>query len=167
MRILQQVPGSVLWLLKDTPDAALNLQREAAQRGVDAQCLVFAERMPNAEHLARHKMADLFLDTWPYNAHTTASDALWAGLPLLTLQGHTFPGRVASSLLRNLQLPELITEEVQAYEAMAVRLATNPDLLSVLRSRLNAVKHDSTPFKPAQHAKELEALFLDMMRQVH
>jgi predicted O-linked N-acetylglucosamine transferase (SPINDLY family) len=167
MRILQQVPGSVLWLLKDTPDAALNLQREAAQRGVDPQRLVFAERMPNAEHLARHRMADLFLDTWPYNAHTTASDALWAGLPLLTLQGHTFPGRVANSLLRNLQLLELITEEVQAYEAMAVRLATNPDLLSVLRSRLNAVKHDSAPFKPAQHAKELEALFLDMMKQVH
>jgi predicted O-linked N-acetylglucosamine transferase (SPINDLY family) len=167
MRILQQVPGSVLWLLKDTPDAALNLQREAAHRGVDAQRLVFAERMPNAEHLARHRMADLFLDTWPYNAHTTASDALWAGLPLLTLQGNTFPGRVASSLLRNLQLPELITEEVQAYEAMAIRLATTPDLLSVLRSRLNAVKHDSTPFKPAQHAKELEALFLEMMKHVH
>jgi len=167
MRILQQVPGSVLWLLKDTPDAALNLQREAAQRGVDPQRLVFAERMPNAEHLARHRMADLFLDTWPYNAHTTASDALWAGLPLLTLQGNTFPGRVASSLLRNLQLPELITEEVQAYEAMAVRLATTPDLLSVLRSRLNAVKHDSTPFKPAQHTKELEALFLEMMKHVH
>ena len=167
MRILQQVPGSVLWLLQDTQDAASNLQREAAQRGVDPQRLVFAERMPNADHLARHTMADLFLDTWPYNAHTTASDALWAGLPLLTLKGNTFPGRVASSLLRSLHLPELITVDVKAYEAMAVHLATDPNLLLSLRSSLNNVKHDSTPFKPAQHAKELEALFLDMMKHVH
>lgn len=167
MRILQQVPGSVLWLLQDTPESAANLQREAEQRGVPAQRVVFAPRMPNADHLARHSMADLFLDTWPYNAHTTASDALWAGLPLLTLKGKTFPGRVASSLLRSLHLPELITEDVNAYEAMAVHLATAPNLLSGLRSRLNSVKHDSTPFKPAQHAKELEALFLDMMKHVH
>jgi predicted O-linked N-acetylglucosamine transferase (SPINDLY family) len=152
-----------LWLLQDTPEAAANLRREAEQRGVDPNRLVFADRLPNEEHLARHANADLFLDTWPYNAHTTASDALWAGLPLLTLQGNTFPGRVASSLLRNLQLPELITQGVLAYEAMAVRLATNPDLLSALRSRLNAVKHDSTPFKPAQHVKELESLFRDMV----
>ncbi len=167
MRILQQVPGSVLWLLQDTPESAANLQREAAQRGVPTQRLVFAPRMPNADHLARHRMADLFLDTWPYNAHTTASDALWAGLPLLTLKGKTFPGRVASSLLRSLHLPELITEDVNAYEAMAVHLAIAPNLLSGLRSRLSSVKHDSTPFKPAQHAKELEALFLDMMKHVH
>ena len=167
MRILTQVPGSVLWLLQDTPEAASNLRREAKQRGLDPNRLVFADRLPNDEHLARHANADLFLDTWPYNAHTTASDALWAGLPLLTLKGSTFPGRVASSLLRNLQLPELITENVQAYEAMAVRLATDSDLLSALRSRLNAIKHDSTPFKPAQHTKELEALFMDMMKKVH
>jgi predicted O-linked N-acetylglucosamine transferase (SPINDLY family) len=167
MRLLTQVQGSVLWLLQDTPEAAANLRREAEQRGVDPHRLIFADRLPNDEHLARHALADLFLDTWPYNAHTTASDALWAGLPLLTLQGNTFPGRVASSLLRNLQLPELITEDVQSYEAMAVRLATNPDLLSALRSRLNAVKHHCTPFKPAQHTKELEALFLDMIKHVH
>jgi predicted O-linked N-acetylglucosamine transferase (SPINDLY family) len=167
MRILTQVPGSVLWLLQDTPEAAANLQREALQRGIDTQRLVFAPRMPNDEHLARHAMADLFLDTWPYNAHTTASDALWAGLPLLTIKGNSFPGRVASSLLCNLHLPELITEDVKSYEAMAVRLATDPNLLSALRSRLNSVKHDSTPFKPAQHAKELEALYLDMMKHVY
>jgi predicted O-linked N-acetylglucosamine transferase (SPINDLY family) len=105
MRLLTQVQGSVLWLLQDTPEAAANLRREAEQRGVDPHRLIFADRLPNDEHLARHALADLFLDTWPYNAHTTASDALWAGLPLLTLQGNTFPGRVASSLLRNLQLP--------------------------------------------------------------
>ena len=167
MRILTQVPESVLWLLQDTPEAAANLRCEAVMRGVDPNRLVFADRLPNDEHLARHANADLFLDTWPYNAHTTASDALWAGLPLLTLQGNTFPGRVASSLLHNLQLPELITENVHAYEAMAVRLATDSDLLSDLKSRLNAVKHDSTPFKPAQHTKELEALYLDMMKHVH
>lgn len=163
MRILTQVPGSVLWLLQDTLEAASNLRREAEQRGLDPNRLVFADRLPNDEHLARHANADLFLDTWPYNAHTTASDALWAGLPLLTLKGSTFPGRVASSLLRNLQLPELITENVQAYEAMAVRLATDSDLLSDLKIRLNAAKHDSTPFKPAQHTKELEALYREMV----
>ena len=167
MRILQQVPGSVLWLLQDTPESAANLQREAVQRGVDAQRLVFAPRMPNADHLARHALADLFLDTWPYNAHTTASDALWAGLPLLTLQGNTFPGRVASSLLISLKLPELIAYDEQVYVSMALRLATDSVLLSSLKSRLLDSKHDSTPFKPAQHAREMEALFRDMVKNLH
>jgi len=167
MRILQRVPGSVLWLLQDSPESAANLQREAAQRGVDDQRLVFALRTPNDEHLARHAMADLFLDTWPYNAHTTASDALWSGLPLLTLQGNTFPGRVASSLLISLKLPELIAHDEQAYEAMALRLATDSALLSSLQSRLLDTKNNSTPFKPAQHALEMEALFRDMVKNLH
>ena len=112
-------------------------------------------------------MADLFLDTWPYNAHTTASDALWSGLPLLTLQGNTFPGRVASSLLISLKLPELIAHDEQAYEAMALRLATDSALLSSLQSRLLDTKNNSTPFKPAQHALEMEALFRDMVKNLH
>ena len=105
MRILSRVEGSVLWLLEDTPSAAANLRREAAARGVDADRIIFAGRLPPAEHLARHRCADLFLDTLPYNAHTTASDALWAGLPLLTCRGETFAGRVAASLLENVGLP--------------------------------------------------------------
>lgn len=162
MRILQQVPGSVLWLLEDTHDAAQNLQSEAVKRGVDADRLVYAKRAPNDDHLARHAMADLFLDTWPYNAHTTASDALWAGLPLLTLRGTTFPGRVASSLLNNLQLSELVTHSEQAYEAMALRLASDKCLLASLKSRLLKNRYTNTPFKPIQHTLEMEALFQNM-----
>src|SRR5476651_2118226 len=109
MRILSRVGGSVLWLLEDTPSAAANLRREAAARGVDADRIIFAARLPLAEHLARHRCADLFLDTLPYNAHTTASDALWAGLPVVTCAGQAFAGRVAASLLTALQMPELIT----------------------------------------------------------
>ena len=98
MRILNQVEGSVLWLLHDNPTAIRNLGNEALRRGIDSNRLVFAGRMPHAEHLARHRAADLFIDTLPYNAHTTASDALWAGLPVLTLSGESFAGRVAASI---------------------------------------------------------------------
>jgi predicted O-linked N-acetylglucosamine transferase (SPINDLY family) len=134
---------------------------------VDAHRLVFAPRMPNAEHLARHALADLFLDTWPYNAHTTASDALWAGLPLLTLRGTTFPGRVASSLLLNLQLPELVTDSAPAFEAMAVRLATDKHLLPSLKARLLHNRLCHPPFQPAQHTLQMEALFRDMVQAVY
>ena len=100
MRLLKAVPGSVLWLLEGNRFAPANLRREAEARGVAAERLVFAPRMPLPEHLARHRLADLFLDTFPVNAHTTASDALWAGCPVLTLAGETFVSRVAGSLLR-------------------------------------------------------------------
>ena len=113
MRILERVPGSVLWLLEDNPTAAANLRREAEQRGVAPERLVFGSRLPLSEHLARHRLADLFLDTLPYNAHTTASDALWTGLPVLTQLGDTFAGRVAASLLTAIGLPELITSTRQ------------------------------------------------------
>jgi len=117
MRLLGQIPGSVLWLLADTPIAVENLRREAEARGVAGDRLVFAGRMPLADHLARHRAADLFIDTLPYNAHTTASDALWAGLPVLTCQGESFAGRVASSLLNAVDLPELVTTNLDDYEA--------------------------------------------------
>ena len=163
MRILQRVPGSVLWLLQDSPESAANLQREAAQRGVDAQRLVFALRMPNDEHLARHAMADLFLDTWPYNAHTTASDALWAGLPLLTLQGNTFPGRVASSLLNAVHCEDMVCATVDAYEAQAIHLATHPDALAHARQTLVSGKKSGSLYDAELFTRHLEQALKTMV----
>ena len=137
-RILAAVPGSVLWLYAGHPQVAANLCREGEARGLDPGRLVFARPVPHAEHLARHRLADLFLDTLPYNAHTTASDALWAGLPVLTLQGTTFAGRVAAGLLRAAGLPELIADGQEAYEAAAVGLARSPDRLCKLRAAAGA-----------------------------
>jgi predicted O-linked N-acetylglucosamine transferase (SPINDLY family) len=136
MRILKQIEGSVIWLLELNASAAGNLKKEAVARGVSAERLVFAKRMPLPEHLARHNLADLFLDTLPYNAHTTASDALWAGLPVLTCLGETFAGRVAASLLNAIRLPELITTTLDAYEEMAIDLATHPEKLAAIKRKL-------------------------------
>lgn len=136
MRLLQTVPGSVLWLLDSNDLVKDNLRREASRHGVDPARLVFAPRLTPPEHLARHRLADLFLDTLPYNAHTTASDALWAGLPVLTCAGSTFAGRVAGSLLNAMDLPELITHSLSDYEGMARRLAREPASLQGLRLRL-------------------------------
>ena len=136
MRLLIAVPGSVLWLLDANELVKDNLRREASARGADPNRLVFAPRQPSPEHLARHRLADLFLDTLPYNAHTTASDALWAGLPVLTCAGDTFAGRVAGSLLQAVGLPELVTFSPAAYEALALRLAREPALLQDLRHKL-------------------------------
>jgi predicted O-linked N-acetylglucosamine transferase (SPINDLY family) len=126
MRLLAKVEGSTLWLIEDNGAVAGNLRREAERRGVAPERLVFAPRVNLDAHLARHRLADLFLDTLPYNAHTTASDALWAGLPVLTCMGSAFPGRVAASLLYAADLPELVTKTLEEYEALALRLATNP-----------------------------------------
>ena len=159
MRVLKAVEGSVLWLLEDNATAARNLRKEAAARGVDPQRLVFAGRMSLADHLARHRLADLFLDTLPYNAHTTASDALWAGLPVLTCTGIAFASRVAASLLMTLGLPELITDSPEAYEAKALELARDPAKLRVLREAL-AARRDTTPLFDAKlFAKDLEAAY--------
>lgn len=136
MRILNQVEGSVLWLLEDTATAAMNLRKEAALRGVAPARLIFATRMSLPDHLARHRLADLFIDTLPYNAHTTASDALWAGLPVLTCLGSSFAGRVAASLLNAIRLPELITATPEAYEALAIELATNRERLKDIKQKL-------------------------------
>ena len=136
MRILKTVEGSVLWLYEDNETAATNLRHEAEKRGVDSSRLVFAKHSPLADHLARHHSANLFLDTFPCNAHTTASDALWAGLPVLTLMGQSFPSRVAASLLTAIGLPELITTTSQEYEALAIELAKNPEKLAALKEKL-------------------------------
>jgi protein O-GlcNAc transferase len=161
-RILNRVDDSVLWLLPSNPAAARNLAKEAGKRGINPSRLVFADPMPAAEHLARHGVGDLFLDTLPYNAHTTASDALWAGLPVLTLTGHTFPGRVATSLLKAAGLPEMIVGTAQAYEDLAVELAQNPARLTIIKKKL-AQNRDTTPlFDTPRFAKNIEAAFLRM-----
>ena len=165
MRILGRVEESVLWLLQDNADASANLTREAAARGIASHRLVFAQRLPPDEHLARHKLADLFLDTQPYNAHTTASDALWAGLPVLTRLGTTFAGRVGASLLRALDLPELVTDSVSAYEDMAVELASDPEKLSRIRNKLEASRSTQPLFNTDAFASHLEAAYLTMIQR--
>lgn len=165
MRILQQVPGSVLWLLEDTPLVVENLRAEALKRGVDGERIVFAKRVPPAEHLARQRLADLFLDTLPYNAHTTTSDALWVGLPVLTLQGQAFAGRVAASLLTAAGLPELITHSVDAYEVLAVDLARDPLRLKALRERLLANRDSCPLFDTPRLTRDIERAYEAMMER--
>jgi predicted O-linked N-acetylglucosamine transferase (SPINDLY family) len=157
MRILERVEGSVLWLLEDNAAASRNLRQEAERRHLSANRLVFAERMPAPAHLARHRAADLFLDTFPYNAHTTASDALWAGLPLLTCLGNTFAGRVAASLLTAVNLPELVAATPKEYEEKAVELAADPRRIDELKSRLVEQRSTATLFDTPRFARYLEA----------
>jgi predicted O-linked N-acetylglucosamine transferase (SPINDLY family) len=161
MRLLRAVPGSVFWLLEGNRFAVPNLLREAQRQGIAPERLVFAPRRPLPEHLARHRLADLFLDTFPVNAHTTASDALWAGCPLLTLAGETFASRVAGSLLRAVGLPELITTRLADYEALALSLARNPRQLGALRARLNANRNCAL-FDAGQFARNLEQAYATM-----
>jgi len=165
MRILKQVEGSILWLLEDTPTAAVNLRREAAARGIDPERLIFAPHMPAAEHLARHRAADLFLDTLPYNAHTTASDALWVGLPILTRMGDSFASRVCASLLRSVGLPELVTSTWEQYEATAVELAMQPGRLSGIRDRLDRNRLTTPLFDTQAFTRHLENAFLQMYQR--
>jgi predicted O-linked N-acetylglucosamine transferase (SPINDLY family) len=162
MRILRAVEGSVLWLLQDNVWAADNLKKEAEKEGITADRLVFAERLPLSEHLARHRQADLFLDTFPYNAHTTTSDALWSGLPLLTLMGESFASRVAASLLNAVGLPELITSTQEEYEALAIGLAKNPQMLSGIKLKLDNNRLSSPLFDTPLFAKNLEDAYTKM-----
>jgi predicted O-linked N-acetylglucosamine transferase (SPINDLY family) len=161
-RLLQGVPGSVLWLLETNGPAARNLRREAQRRGVAAERVVFAPRAPLDAHLARHRLADLFLDTLPYNAHTTASDALWAGLPVVTCTGTTFPGRVATSLLEAIGLPELVTKSLVEYEALALRLARDPAELAALRAKLARHRTGWPLFDTDRFRRHLEAAYVAM-----
>jgi protein O-GlcNAc transferase len=161
MRILARVDRSVLWLSALTdPAAADNLQREAHRCGVDPGRLIFATLAPSSsQHLARLKLADLFLDTLPYNAHASSMDALWAGLPVLTRIGRAFAGRVAASVLRSIELPELVTTSVQQYEDLAVELATNPPLLAEIKQRL-AINRLTTPlFDSRSFVRDLESAY--------
>jgi predicted O-linked N-acetylglucosamine transferase (SPINDLY family) len=162
MRLLAAVPGSVLWLLRDNDGAERNLRKEAAARGIDPARLVFADRTPLEDHLARHRLADLFLDTLPYNAHTTASDALWAGLPVVTCQGQAFAGRVAASLLGAVGLPELVTHNLADYEALALKLATDPEALKGVRAKTAANRLTQPLFDTDRFRRNIEAAYLRM-----
>jgi protein O-GlcNAc transferase len=163
MRVLSQVDGSVLWVRDSNEAATANLRREAEKRGVAASRLVFAKFSKSMEtHLARHHLADLFLDTLPYNAHTTASDALWMGLPVLTCLGTTFAGRVAASLLRAAGLEELIALSLEEYEKLAVKLAQDPALLNSLRERIVVSRRLSPLFDTARFTRHIEAAYIQM-----
>ena len=156
MRLLGQVEDSVLWLRKTNRWAEDNLRREVEARGISGDRLIFAEKLSLAEHLARHRLADLFLDTFNYNAHTTTSDALWAGLPVLTKLGRGFPARVAGSLLSAVGLKELITESEAEYEALALRLAKTPTELAQIKSKLAANRLSQPLFDSEMFTKHLE-----------
>ncbi|HWU56951.1 MAG TPA: tetratricopeptide repeat protein [Rhizomicrobium sp.] len=162
MRILKDVDGSVLWLLESPAPYADNLRREAEKRGVSGTRLIFAPDLPTDQHLARLQLADLFLDGLPYNAHTTASDALWAGVPLITCKGTTFPGRVAASLLLAAGLPELVTQKTDDFEALAVRLAKDSAALKALRDRLAQNKSNCALFDTDGFRKNIEAAYRTM-----
>lgn len=166
MRILHAVEGSVLWLLEDNPIAAGNLRREALVRGISADRLVFASRVPMDQHLARQRMADLFLDTLPYNAHTTASDALWVGLPVLTCSGESFASRVAASLLHAVGLPELVTQTQADFEARAVELARDVTQLRRIRDKLVEQGPESPLFDARRFARHIESAYTTMVERV-
>jgi predicted O-linked N-acetylglucosamine transferase (SPINDLY family) len=165
MRILSAVEGSVLWLLQDNSWVVENLKKEAQKRGIDGQRLVFADRVPLSEHLARHRQADLFLDTYPCNAHTTTSDALWSGLPVLTLMGRSFASRVAASLLNAIGLPELITTTQEEYETLAIDLALNPNKLTDIKNKLANNRLIASLFDTPLFTKNLEAAYIKMMER--
>ena len=159
MRILGAVPGSVLWLLAGGSAMEANLRAAASIAGIDPARLVFAPRQKKPEHLARHRLADLFLDTHTYNAHTTGCDALWAGLPLLAWPGESFPARVAASLLRAVGLPELIAPTLADYERTAIELSRDAERLAALRARLAENRLTMPLFRTGQYTRQIEAAF--------
>ena len=166
MRLLRAVAGSVLWLVAASEAVMGNLRREAVSRGIAAERLVFAPRLPSlADHLARYLVADLYLDTTPYNAHTTASDALWSGLPVLTCRGSMFPGRVAASLLTALSMPELIVDTLEDYEARALRLANDRELLAHLKTRIAEQRATHPLFDAGSFCRQLEAAYTTMWQR--
>ena len=156
MRLLGKVKKSVLWLLKPNQLAEQNLKKEAEKRGIQSDRLIFAKKLPHDEHLARHKHADLFIDTFNVNAHTTASDALWAGLPLVTNLGQSFAARVAGSLLNAVGLNELITKSKKNYEELILELANSPDKLKKIKIKLDANRLTKALFDTEKFAKDLE-----------
>jgi protein O-GlcNAc transferase len=162
LRLLERRPETVLWLLADRPIVQRNLRAYAGARGVDAERLVFAPRLPYARHLGRMALADLFLDTLPFNAGTTASDALWAGVPVLTCVGEAFAARMAGSLLKTLGLPELITHNVVEYEARALELTADVGRLGALRERLAHARTHAPLFDTARFTRHLERAYAHM-----
>jgi predicted SAM-dependent methyltransferase len=166
MNILKQTPGSVLWLMARNELIKSNLRKEASKRGVDPDRLVFATRVPKVEdHLARYRLADLFLDTTPYNAHTTAADALMAGLPVITYMGHAFPGRVASGLVNAIGLPELVTHSLEEYQQLAIELANDQNKLAALKDKLQHNKKTYPLFNTRQFCRDVEEAWTTMWRR--
>ena len=165
MRLLQEVEGSVLWLLEGNASIRGNLCKEAAARGIAPERLIFAGRTTPEKHLARQQLADLFLDTLPYNAHTTASDALWMGLPLITMPGKSFPARVAASILTAANVPELIAADLAEYEALALKLARDPHLLAAIRLKLTSGRDGMALFDTARFTRNLETAYVAMLNQ--
>jgi len=161
-RLLREIDGSVLWLLGDNADVKRNLQNEIERRGVDSTRLIFASRVPYSEYLARYRLADLFLDTSPFNGGTTASDALWVGLPLITCSGEAFAARMAGSLLRAIGMPELITESTTDYEALALKLARDPDLMTSIKTRLARNRSSHPLFNAQRFTHHIEAAYTAM-----
>jgi predicted O-linked N-acetylglucosamine transferase (SPINDLY family) len=159
MRLLTQVEGSIFWLIRSNPWAQERLMQAARERGVDPARLVFAGKLPHADHLARHVHADLFLDSFIVNAHTTASDALWAGLPVLTMAGRPFAARVGASLLTAIGLPDMIAASPQDYEAKALDLALSPEKMAAVKARLAAQRLTTPLFDTAGHARHIEAAY--------
>jgi predicted O-linked N-acetylglucosamine transferase (SPINDLY family) len=166
MRLLRETPGAVLWLLSGSSESDANLARAARSEGVDPGRMVFAPRMPHGAHLERHRHADLFLDTLPYGAHATGSDALWAGLPVLTCEGESLAGRVGSSLLRSIGLPELVTQTLDEYEALALALARQPKRLQAITQRLERNRNSEPLFDTERFARNLDQA-LEMMWRLH
>jgi predicted O-linked N-acetylglucosamine transferase (SPINDLY family) len=162
MRILRQVDGAVLWLWVMQSAAADNLRKAAGERGIDPARLVFATTVGVEDHLNRLRLADVFLDTLPYNAHTTASDALRMGVPIVTCQGEAFAGRVASSLLNAIGAPELVTTSFEDYEALAVDLGADPQRLAALKEKIRRNAETSSLFDGRDFARKLESAYLQM-----
>lgn len=165
MRILQNTPGSVLWLLESNALASDNLRLAAQTHGIDPARIIMAPKKPLPEHMARYRVADLALDTFPYNSHTTASDALWAGCPLITCMGETFASRVAASLLRAANLPECIAQSFDEYATLAIKLAANKELLSSLRARLTQNRATVPLFDAPEMVRDLESAYVRMLEQ--
>lgn len=165
MRLLKAHDGSVLWLIDGNSTATANLKQEAAKRGVSPERLIFAPKIPVTDHLARHRQADLFLDTLPVNAHTTASDALWVGLPVLTCLGTTFVGRVAGSLLKATGLQELITSSLEEYEASALKLAHDPSYLASIKNKLVHNRNRCPLFNTERVTRQIEFAYTMMWEQ--
>ena len=161
-RILNAVKGSVLLIYIDNKTAEKNLINEIKSRGIDSKRVIFADRYERPEYLARYRVADLFLDTHPYNAGTTASDALKMGLPLLTMQGKSFNSREAASILTSINLPELITNTPEEYEALAIELATNPDKLNAIKDKLKSNLSTAPLFDTKRITKKIESAYTQM-----
>jgi len=166
MKLLKATDNSVLWLSDAASTTKAHLNRRAEMSGVSAQRLIFAPKTADvADHLARQRQADLFLDTLPYNAHTTTSDALWAGLPVVTCLGSTFVGRVAASLLRAIGLPELVTESLADYEALALRIARDPRLCASLKDKLARNRNVFPLFDTERFTRNIELAYATMWRR--